>query len=124
MNSQPAYKLPEILNTPDAKPARETSEPAREEPACEEPACKDSGTDAAVCFARHQDELRNYLVQRFGSVALAERVVPETKARLLESDVLLLVGNPRVYIMGYALSLGLQFLQEDAARLWHPERES
>lgn len=114
MNSQPALKLPEILNTPDAKPAREKSEPAREEPE----------TDAAVCFARHQDELRNYLVQRFGSVALAERVVPETKARLLESDVLLLVGNPRIYIMGYALSLGLQFLQEDAAQLWQPERES
>ena len=107
MNNQPALKLSEILKAPEIEPARENPD-----------------IDASVCFARHQDELHSYLVQRFGSVALAERVVPEARARLSESDVLLLVGNPRVYMMGYALSLGLQFLQEDAAQFWYPERES
>ena len=76
-------------------------------------------TDSAfmACFNLHRAELLAYLVQRFGSITLAERVVTETRQRLVDANILLLVGNPRVYLMGYALSLGLQFLQEEQVHL-------
>jgi hypothetical protein len=74
-------------------------------------------SDFVTCFNLHRDELLTYLVQRFGSITFSERVVKETRARLADANILLLVGNPRVYLMGYALSLGLQFLQEEHLHL-------
>lgn len=60
-----------------------------------------------------QEELLHFLARRFGSIPLAERIYREMKKRIEESDMLALVGNPRVYLSSYGLSLGLQFLQEE-----------
>lgn len=60
-----------------------------------------------------QEELLHFLARRFGSIPLAERIYREMKKRIDESDMLALVGNPRVYLSSYGLSLGLQFLQEE-----------
>ena len=68
-----------------------------------------------ACFDDYQQELVVYLAQRFGSIAFAERVSGEVRSRLEESDILSVVGNPRVYLSSFGLSLGLQFLQEEFA---------
>lgn len=60
-----------------------------------------------------QEELLHFLARRFGSIPLAERIYREMKKRIDESDMLALVGNPRVYLSSYGLSLGLQFLKEE-----------
>jgi hypothetical protein len=67
----------------------------------------------SVTFEDYQEELWVFLAQRFGSIALAERISQEMKRRIKESDVLGLVGNPRVYLSSYGLSLGYQLLQEE-----------
>jgi len=64
-------------------------------------------------FEDFQEELLVFLARRFGSIPLAERISREMKQRITESDVLGLVGNPKVYLSSYGLSLGLQFLQEE-----------
>ena len=64
-------------------------------------------------FDEYREELIAYLTSRFGSLAFAERICAEVKARLADSDILSLVGNPRVYLSGYGLSLGAQFLVEE-----------
>lgn len=64
-------------------------------------------------FEDFQEELFVFLARRFGSIALAERISQEMKRRIDESDMLGLVGNPKVYLSSYGLSLGLQFLQEE-----------
>lgn len=66
-----------------------------------------------VKFEDFQEELFVFLARRFGSIALAERISREMKTRIEESDMLGLVGNPKVYLSSYGLSLGLQFLQEE-----------
>jgi hypothetical protein len=66
-----------------------------------------------VKFEDFQDELFLFLARRFGSIALVERIKQEMKERITESDVLTLVGNPKVYLSSYGLSLGLQFLQKE-----------
>lgn len=60
-----------------------------------------------------KDELLQFLARRFGSIPLAERIYREMETRIAESDMLALVGNPKVYLSSYGLSLGLQFLQEE-----------
>ena len=64
-------------------------------------------------FDDYQDELFQFLARRFGSIALAERIKQEMKKRIAESDMLALVGNPRVYLSSYGVSLGVQYLQEE-----------
>ncbi len=71
---------------------------------------KESGE---VKCADFQIELVQFLARRFGSIPLAERIYREMEVRIAESDMLALVGNPRVYLSSYGLSLGLQFLQEE-----------
>ena len=60
-----------------------------------------------------QEELMQFLARRFGSISLAERIYREMETRIAESDMLSMVGNPKVYLSSYGLSLGLQFLQEE-----------
>jgi len=72
-----------------------------------------SKENADVRFEDFQDELLHFLARRFGSIPLAERIYREMEKRIAESDMLALVGNPRVYLSSYGLSLGLQFLQEE-----------
>jgi len=72
-----------------------------------------SKESAEVQFEDFQDELLHFLARRFGSIPLAERIYKEMEARIAELDMLALVGNPRVYLSSYGLSLGLQFLQEE-----------
>lgn len=64
-------------------------------------------------FEDFKDELLQFLARRFGSIPLAERIYREMEVRIAESDMLALVGNPKVYLSSYGLSLGLQFLQEE-----------
>lgn len=66
-----------------------------------------------VKFEEYQEELLQFLARRFGSIALAERIGHEMKERIAESDMLTLVGNPRVYLSSYGVSLGRQYLQEE-----------
>jgi hypothetical protein len=70
-----------------------------------------NGTTHAL--VQYQDDLRMYLVQRFGSRSLAERVLAELEARLQDSEILASVGNPLVYLCGFGLSLGMGFVREE-----------
>jgi hypothetical protein len=72
-----------------------------------------------VKFEDFQDELMQFLAFRFSSIALAERISQEMKIRITEMDILALVGNPKVYLSSYGLSLGLQFLQEELGARVH-----
>lgn len=72
-----------------------------------------------VKFEDFQEELLQFLARRFGSIPLAERIYREMEVRIAESDMLALVGNPRVYLSSYGLSLGLQFLQEELGVMPH-----
>ena len=66
-----------------------------------------------VKFEDFQEELMQFLARRFGSIPLAERIYKEMEKRIAESDMLTMVGSPKVYLSSYGLSLGLQFLQEE-----------
>jgi hypothetical protein len=66
-----------------------------------------------VKFEDFQDELVQFLARRFGSSPLAERIYKEMEQRMADSDMLNMVGSPKVYLSSYGLSLGLQFLQEE-----------
>ncbi|MDZ7923294.1 MAG: hypothetical protein U5M23_04395 [Marinagarivorans sp.] len=70
-------------------------------------------TEAADCINCYREELLIYLVQRFGSLNFAQRVLSETLRRLDDCDVLNYVPNPHIYLIGYALSLGIEFMQAD-----------
>lgn len=80
--------------------------------------CKESDE---VKFEDYQDELLQFLARRFGSIALAERIGHEMKKRIAESDMLALVGNSRVYLSSYGVSLGRQYLQEELGVSPHPK---
>ncbi|MEN0037884.1 MAG: hypothetical protein AAGC78_12500 [Cellvibrio sp.] len=72
------------------------------------------GQDADCdCFDCYREELLIYLVYRFGSLAVAERIARETRLRLGESNILGVVGNPHIYLISFALSVGLQLMTED-----------
>ncbi len=64
-------------------------------------------------LGQYQDDLRMYLVQRFGSRSLAERVLAELDLRLQGSEILASVGHPLVYLCGFGLSLGMGFVKEE-----------
>lgn len=72
--------------------------------------------EAADCISCYREELLTYLVQRFGSLAFAQRVFAETQKRLEDCDALNYVPNPHIYLISYALSLGLEFMQQDMAK--------
>jgi hypothetical protein len=57
------------------------------------------------CF---REDLLVYLTQRFGSLRLANQILNETRLQLGDDSVLSMVGNPAVYLMGFALSIGLK----------------
>ena len=65
--------------------------------------------DGFDCF---KEDLLVYLVQRFGSLTLAKRIMEETRHQLGDDSVLAMVGNPAVYLMGFALSIGLKMTTE------------
>jgi len=75
-----------------------------------------AGTGCDVTFEDFQDELLVFLARRFGSVALAERIREEMKRRINESDMLSLIGDPKVYLSSYGLSLGVQLIREGLSR--------
>lgn len=66
---------------------------------------KSGQADGFDCF---KEDLLVYLVQRFGSLSLAKHIMEETRKQLGDDSVLTLVGNPAVYLMGFALSIGLR----------------
>lgn len=70
-------------------------------------------TEAADCINCYREEILIYLVQRFGSLSFAQRVFAETQRRLDDCEVLNYVPNPHIYLIGYVLSLGLEFMQAD-----------
>lgn len=70
-------------------------------------------TDAANCIDCYREELLIYLVQRFGSLGFARRVFDETQSRLADSNILDCVSNPHIYLISYALSVGLELMQTD-----------
>lgn len=72
-----------------------------------------ASAEATDCINCYREELLIYLVQRFGSLGFAQRVFAETQRRLDDCDVLNYVPNPHIYLIGYALSLGLEFMQAD-----------
>lgn len=72
-----------------------------------------SGEKIVSHLALYRDELRMYLIQRFGSRSLAERILAELDLRLQDSEVLANVGNPLVYLCGFGLSLGMGFVKEE-----------
>lgn len=70
-------------------------------------------TEATGCINCYREEILIYLVQRFGSLGFAQRVFTEMQKRLDDCDVLNYVPNPHIYLIGYVLSLGLEFMQAD-----------
>jgi len=70
-------------------------------------------TSAIDCIDCYREELLIYLVQRFGSLVFARRVFEETQRRLSDSNILDCVANPHIYLISYALSLGLEYIQAD-----------
>jgi hypothetical protein len=60
--------------------------------------------EAFDCF---REDLLVYLTQRFGSLRLANQILNETRRQLGDNSVLSMVGNPAVYLMGFAVSVGL-----------------
>ena len=95
---------------------------------------KAMATDAVDCIDCYREELLIYLVQRFGSLSFAQRIFAETQVRLADSNILDCVPNPHIYLISYALSLGLEFMQADAVippcthhlaiaggESWHPQ---
>jgi hypothetical protein len=70
-------------------------------------------TSTTHALDQYQDDLRMYLVQRFGSRSLAERVLAELEVRLQDAEILASVGNPLVYLCGFGLSLGMGFVKEE-----------
>jgi hypothetical protein len=63
------------------------------------------------CF---KEDLLVYLVQRFGSLELAQKILKETRTQLGDDSILGMVGNPAVYLMGFALSIGLRMTGQGA----------
>ena len=83
------------------------------------------GQDADCdCFDCYREELLIYLVYRFGSLAIAERIARETRLRLGESNILGVVGNPHIYLISFALSVGLQLMTEDRLQAQALARQS
>lgn len=64
-----------------------------------------ASSEGFECF---KEDLLVYLVQRFGSLELAQKILKETKVQLGDDSILSMVGNPAVYLMGFALSVGLR----------------
>jgi|GEM_PF-3705390 len=58
-------------------------------------------------LSQWQDQLQDYLLQRFGNLRLARWATRETINQLDQSPLLETVGNPYFYAIGYALSLAL-----------------
>lgn len=75
---------------------------------------KAMATDAVDCIDCYREELLIYLVQRFGSLSFSQRIFAETQRRLADSNILDCVANPHIYLISYALSLGLEFMQADS----------
>lgn len=75
---------------------------------------KAMATAAVDCIDCYREELLIYLVQRFGSLIFAQRIFAETQRRLADSNILDCVTNPHIYLISYALSLGLEFMQADS----------
>ena len=74
---------------------------------------REAPVNCEVKIEDFQQELMQFLARRFGSISLAERIYREMETRIAESDMLSMMGNPKVYLSGYGLSLCLQFLQEE-----------
>ncbi|MDO3381922.1 hypothetical protein [Gilvimarinus algae] len=67
----------------------------------------------SINFARSfQQQLQDYLTERFGSTRLAQTVAHETVQTLDGSPILDAVGDPEIYMRGYALSLALKLNAE------------
>lgn len=67
-----------------------------------------SGCSLGAGFDCFREDLLIYLVQRFGSLDLAQKILAETRTQLGDDSILGMVGSPAVYLMGFALSVGLR----------------
>jgi hypothetical protein len=72
-----------------------------------------SSSEGFECF---REDLLVYLVQRFGSLDLAQKILTETRVQLADDSILGMVGNPAVYLMGFALSVGLHMTGQQGER--------
>lgn len=72
-----------------------------------------SSAEGFECF---REDLLVYLVQRFGSLDLAQKILKETRIQLADDSILGMVGNPAVYLMGFALSVGLHMTGQQGER--------
>lgn len=66
-----------------------------------------------------EPQLMVYLAQRFASLEFARRIFQETRRRLLEADVMALVGDPQVYVCTFAMSVGRQLLHDEYRKACH-----
>lgn len=71
--------------------------------------------EAVNCIDCYREELLIYLIQRFGSLSFAQRVFAETQGRMANTHILDCVTNPHIYLISYALSVGLELMQGPAA---------
>lgn len=69
-----------------------------------------------ISIEGYREDLLAYWVQRFGSLALAERIFNELRQCLMGSDILSLVGNPFNYLCGYGLSVGMRLAKAEYQR--------
>ena len=67
-------------------------------------------------------ELLPYLSQRFASIEFAQTLIAETRRRLIEADILMLVGDSKTYVCSFAMSIGKQVLLDVPKRNILPER--
>lgn len=84
---------------------------------------KTRATPSIDCIDCYREELLIYLVQRFGSFRFAKRIFTETQKRLANSEIQDCVPNPHIYLISYALSLGLELMQKDHADNHHRIRK-
>ncbi len=69
----------------------------------------------AVAIPAYEDierELLPYLSLRFASIEFAQRIILETRSRILEADILMLVGDPKTYVCSFAINVGKRLLQD------------
>lgn len=71
--------------------------------------------DTTQWLINFEPKLLDYLTQRFGSAPLARGVAQRVREQLSQSEVLSMIAEPEVYVLGYALALGLHWPTELAS---------
>ncbi len=61
-------------------------------------------------------ELLPYLSQRFASIEFAQQVLAETRRRLAEADILILVSDSKIDMCSCAMTVGKRLLLDQCRR--------